>query len=188
MGFLDVLFGRSKPIEPNLDRLFGVPSAAVTLEAALGLAPTGTASVCVRAAEGKAFADVEREVRALLGTDGPPVEQVTDAYDYTWLVVRRDPGDLAGLVGDVHTVNVSLQDAGFGPFLLCTLIGFADGSDGRLGLVYLYKRGTFYPFVPLGGQRRDNAGELEIRGHLEGELPVESDLRRWFAVWGAPGL
>ncbi len=43
------------PSQPNLDALFSLPSAAITLEAATGLVPTGTGSVCFRAAEGRAF-------------------------------------------------------------------------------------------------------------------------------------
>ncbi|WP_423782934.1 PspA-associated protein PspAB [Ferrimicrobium acidiphilum] len=35
--------------------------------------------------------------------------------------------------------------------------------------VYLYKRGTFYPFVPVGHERRDNERELSLK-----------------AVWSAP--
>jgi hypothetical protein len=54
--------------------------------------------------------------------------------------------------------------------------------------VYLYKRGTFYPFAPQPGERRDNALELQIRGVLADDLKVEADLSRWFPVWGAPGL
>ncbi|MDX6255798.1 MAG: hypothetical protein QOJ11_2132, partial [Frankiales bacterium] len=33
-----------------------------------------------------------------------------------------------------------------------------------MALVYLYKRGTFYPFAPLPGEKRDNALELQLRG------------------------
>jgi hypothetical protein len=67
-------------------------------------------------------------------------------------------------------------------------VGF-DGPDGRpLGLVYLYKRGTFYPFAPAGDQRRDNALELQVRGLIGNDVPLEKDLDRWLAIWGAPGL
>ena len=34
----------------------------------------------------------------------------------------------------------------------------------------------------------DNLLELQVRDHLTGELPMEPDLQRWMAVWGAPGL
>ena len=68
------------------------------------------------------------------------------------------------------------------------MIGFADPSDRRLGLVYLYKQGTFYPFAPTGPQQRDNLLEIQTRDALSGELPIEKELSRWLAVWGAPGL
>ena len=192
MGFLDTLLGRTKPVQPNLDALFSLPSAAVTLEAASGLVPTGAASVCFRAAEGKAFADIENDVRELLAmgaaADTPPVEVSTDSYGFTWLLIRRPPDQVEALVTDVHAVNSSLADAGFGPQLLCSLVGFAGQRGSRLAIVYLYKRGTFYPFAPLRGETRDNALELQVRGAIEGDLKIESELTRWFPVWGAPGL
>jgi hypothetical protein len=95
---------------------------------------------------------------------------------------------MPGLVTDLHAVNATLQDHGFGPSLLCSLIGFRTPAGASLGLVYLYKRGTFYPFAPAGDQQRDNTLELQVRGQLANDLRVETDLARWFPVWGAPGL
>lgn len=189
MGFFDVLFGRSKPAKPDLDQLFALPTAAITLQAAMGFVPTGLGSVAFRAAEGRAFTETQNEVQALLDADrGPKVELTTDAYGYTWLLARHEPSDLSGLVTDIHAVNSSLQGAGFGPTLLCSLVGFADDTGRRLALVYRYKSGTFYPFAPQPGQRRDNALELQVRGTLADDLRVEPELDRWFPVWGAPGL
>ncbi|MEU4171722.1 hypothetical protein AB0F46_33185 [Streptomyces sp. NPDC026665] len=194
MGFLDILLGRSKPAAPDLDRLFGLPSAAVTLQAAAGFTPTGTGAVCFATVEGAAFADAHREVRDLLDADtgrtGSPVELARDEYGYSWLVSHRAPDDLPALVSDLHAVNTTLESTGFGPQLLCSVVAFEDGGKRRLGLVYLYKRGTFYPFVPLAGEgeRRDNALELQVKAALAGDLRIEQDLARWFPIWGAPGL
>jgi len=189
MGWLDRVLGRSTPPAPSLDAFFALPGAALTLESALGLRPTGIGSVCFRAAEGGATTATVTDVGALLQADGgPPVERSVDAFGFTWLLLRRDPTDVADLVTDLHAVNATLQDNGFGPALLCSLVGFADDAGRRAGLVYLYKRGTFYPFAALGGQKRDNAFELEVRSALGADLPVEADLGRWFPVWGAPGL
>ncbi|MGR6921711.1 PspA-associated protein PspAB [[Actinomadura] parvosata] len=185
MGWLDALLGRTKPVKPNLDALFALPSAAVTLQAATGLTPTGLGSVAFRAAEGGAFATAESDAKALLGER---VEESDDGYGYTWLLVRRSPEALGDLVTELHAVNSTLEGAGFGPSLLCSLVSFAAPDGRRLAVVYLYKRGTFYPFAPMAGQKRDNPLELQARGALEGELPLEKDLSRWFPVWGAPGL
>jgi len=189
MGFLDTLLGRSKPVKPDLDRLFALPTAALTLEAAAGFKPSGLGSVCFRAAEGGAFAALQKDVQELLDAgNGPKVEISTDSYGYTWLLCRREPEDISGLVTDLHAVNSSLEDAGFGPQLLCSLVGFTGPAAERLALVYLYKRGTFYPFAPRPGDKRDNALEIQARGAVGADLPVEEDLARWFPVWGAPGL
>lgn len=192
MGFLDVLLGRTKPVKPDLDQLFGLPSAAITLQAAIGLTPTGAGSVCFAAIEGGAFAQVQQEVRALLDADsqrgGTPVEFSHDSYGYSWLLSRRGPGDLPALVSDLHAVNTALQDSGFGPQLLCSLVTFHDAELRPLVLVYLYKRGTFYPFAPLPSHKRDNPLELQVKATLKDDLRVEEDLTRWFPLWGAPGL
>ncbi|WP_411079914.1 PspA-associated protein PspAB [Streptomyces sp. cmx-18-6] len=197
MGLLDVILGRSKPVRPDLDQLFAVPSAALTLQAATGLTPTGLGSVCFAGVEGGGFARLQEDVRELLDADtgrgGVPVEFSRDAYGYTWLLASHPADDTASLVNDLHAVNTLLQDGGFGPHLLCSLIGFRSGEGPEtrsLALVYLYKRGTFYPFAPLPGdaEKRDNQLELQVRGALGDDLRVEKDLSRWFPVWGAPGL
>ncbi|MER6915125.1 hypothetical protein ABT354_25900 [Streptomyces sp. NPDC000594] len=195
MGFLDALLGRTRPVRPDLDRLFGIPSAAITLQAGADLLPTGSGSVCFASVEGGAFATLRTEVQELLDADtgrgGVPVEFQRDAYGYSWLLVRQPAEDTASLVNDLHAVNTLLQEAGFGPQLLCSLVSFHETSGpGALALVYLYKRGTFYPFAPVPGaaERRDNALELTVRALLADDLPMESDLSRWFPVWGAPGL
>ncbi|MEU8619632.1 hypothetical protein [Streptomyces sp. NPDC048623] len=219
MGLLDSILGRSRPVRPDLDRLFGLPAAAITLQAGTGFVPAGSGSVCFAAVEGGAFARLKGEVRDLLdvevveapperdggagGGAGPgagpdaspgsyPVTYTSDAYGYTWITVRRPAEDLITLVNDLHAVNALLEEAGFGPNLLCSLTAFhAPGEAAReLALVYLYKRGTFYPFAPRAdrAETRDNALELQVRGLLAGDLAMEPDMERWFPVWGAPGL
>ena len=191
MGFLDTLLGRSKPVQPNLDRLFALPSAAVTLAAGTSFTATGVGSVCFRPMEGRAFSDVEDDVRQLLDSDAEktmPVEVTADSYGFTWMVIRQPPDQFESLVTDLHAVNSTLADNGFGPSLLCSLVTFRDPRQRHLAIVYLYKRGTFYPFVPLPGEKRDSALELQVKAAIEGELPLETDLGRWFPVWGAPGL
>lgn len=218
MGLLDALLGRSRPVRPDLDRLFALPAAAVTLEAGAGLLPTGVGSVCFASVEGGAFQQLRRDVRKLLDADvarggegvegggedaGVPVEFSQDEYGYTWLVARHRPSQLGELVGDLHAVNTLLEENGFGPQLLCSLAGFrsagpeeggaageAAGAARSLALVYLYKRGSFYPFAPRPGrgEQRDSALELQMRGLLTDDLPVEPDLGRWFPLWAAPGL
>ncbi|MFE3205128.1 PspA-associated protein PspAB [Embleya sp. NPDC055664] len=186
MGLFDSLFGRSRAVKPDLDQLFGLPSAAITLEAAVGFRPTGAGSVCFATVEGGTFDRVLRDLDELL--DG--VRSSRDDYGYTWLLAERPPEDTGSLVTDLHAINSALEDGGFGPQLLCSLAAFGHPDGRRLALVYLYKRGTFYPFAPVPGghEKRDSALELQVGAAVTDDLRLESDLSRWFPVWGAPGL
>lgn len=208
MGLLDTILGRTKPVRANLDALFALPSAAVTLATAAGLIPSGQAGVCWKPPAGQSVTDLQAEINQLLEmpddpmddqTEGatalttpgavPVMTQAEDAYGYRWLLLS-DP-NVEDLVTRVHVVNSTLSDAGWGPQLLCSVFGLVPGSDAGpavrpLYLVYLYKRGTFYPFAPNGKESRDTELELRIRAVLGADLPVEADLSRWFPLWDLP--
>ena len=190
MKWVDTILGRTKPKAANLDALFAVPGAAVTLEAALGMTPAGAAAVCFRPASAYDFAATCAEIAELLELSGKEtgstVTQSDDSYGYHWIVVHDD--DLSDLVTTVHMVNSSLAERGYENQLLASVFPFRGGTGGVTYLVYLFKRGTFYPFVPApgGGESRDNQAELQLQGTLSGEVPLETDLTRWFPIWGAP--
>ena len=216
MGLLDTLLGRTKPVRANLDALFALPSAAVTLQTAAGLLLSGSAGVCWKPPAGRPAEDVRREIAELLdipddatkappppagGGEGPSagdeegtagagtLTQAEDSYGYRWLLL--DDPDVDGLVTRVHLVNSTLEENGWGPQLLCSVFPLVPGPDadqgtGPLYLVYLYKRGTFYPFAPDGKEHRDNELELRIRAVVGADLPVETDLSRWFPLWDLP--
>jgi hypothetical protein len=184
---LDAMLGRSKRPRNNLDALFSLPTAAITLQTAADFTPTGAGAVCFRAAEGSAFAATQADIVALLDNDDDPdLEQHTDQFGFTWLVARQE--EMSALVTDLHAINTGLEAQGFGPSLLCSLVGFRDPSGRSIALVYLYKQGTFYPFAPKGGQQRDNLLEMQVRDLVKNDLPVEPELSRWMALWDAPGL
>ena len=86
--------------------------------------------------------------------------------------------------------SLTLADSPAGKKVRCSRCNttFTAPDGRRLALVYLYRRGTFYPFAPKGEHSRDNALELQVSAALEGELAVEPDKSRWFPVYGAPGL
>ena len=192
MGLLDSLLGRTKPPPANLDDLFAVPQAVLSLATA-GITATGSGAVCFRDVDGTSDDAVITEAELVIGTDTTATVALTDdAHGFRWLTVSRPSsaggGDATALVADLHAVNSSLVDAGFGASLLCSTINLTTTDGGPGALVYLFKQGTFYPFIPVAGRRRDNAVELQVKTVVEGDLPVEKALERWLAVWDAPGL
>jgi hypothetical protein len=187
VGLRDIFFGRKQLKEASPDRLFALSTARVTLEVELGLQPAGSAAVCFKPLSAGEFAAAERDLNELLDAaardSASEVSRTGDEYGYQWIVVR-DP-QLEDLVGTVHLITSELITKGFGPQLLASLFRFDDG-ERPVFLIYAYKRGAFYPFVPTGKDQRDNARELELKAKLEGELPFEEDLSRWFGMYDAP--
>lgn len=224
MGLLDSLLGRTKPVRPNLDALFSLPTAALTLESAAGLVLSGHAGVCWMPPAGRSAADVQKEIDELLelpddptpgdpptsgaapsgaapsgATAGSPtgapaatpgvLTQAEDTFGYRWLLL--DDADPSDLVSRVHLVNSLLAENGWGPQLLCSVFGIVPGpssdtTEHPFFLVYLFKRGSFYPFAPTGKERRDSELELRIRSMVGSDLPMEQDLSRWFPMWDLP--
>lgn len=166
---------RRKPAKPLLDGLTTLPAAAAALRDA-GLRPTGVGAVCVKPVEGGVV------------SGSASFEMTTDEFGYHWLTCRTSPDDLTRLVDELHRLVVAGEEAGFGPSLLCALVPFSDGDAPNVGLIYRFSRGTWYPFVPIGKDQRDNVRELDLRSRLGGHIDIERDLTRWAPVWGAPGL
>jgi hypothetical protein len=187
MGLRDVLFGRKKLAEPKEDKLFALTTAAVTLDTELNLKTAGAAAVAFKPQSSgefrSAFDDVDKLVGAVAQQCGSTVERKSDEYGFDWLVIH-DP-DLEDLVATVHTLASELTAQGFGSQLLAAEFKF-DGGAQPVYWIYGFKRGAFWPFVPIGDKQRDNALELELKAKLEGELPVEQDLTAWLALFDAP--
>jgi hypothetical protein len=189
VGLFDTLLGRTKPVKANLDALFALPTAALTLQSAGGLVTSGHAGVCWKPPSGQPNQDdLQAEVAQLVG-DG--FTQTQDSFGYGWLLLRKPALD--DLVTQAHMANTTLAEAGWGPSSCARSSASCPGpgppSDARaFSLVYLYKRGTFYPFAPVDSEkeRRDTELELRIRTMLGADLPVESDLARWFPMWDLP--
>lgn len=188
MGLGDVLFGRKKLKGADLDKLFALSTAAISLETETNLKPAGVAAVVFKPLSAGDFMRAESELDELLGVaaqeSGSRVRRRSDSFGFQWLVIHDR--DFEDLVTTTHLVSSELSDRGFGGQLLAALFAFRD-RERPVYLIYGYKRGTFWPFVPAGeGQERDNAEELRLKNVLEGELPIEPDLTRWLGLFEAP--
>jgi hypothetical protein len=185
-----MLFGRTRLKKANMDDLFALPTAQITLEADVGWKPAGRAGVCLKPVTSGTFAQVEAELRELVEIAardiGSVVDISTDEYGYRWLVLE-DP-DFEDLVTRVHLAGRELEEQGYGAQLLSAVFRFrrssAQSTPGYV--IYNYKRGNFYPFCPTGDKERDNSAELRVSALMEEELPMEKELERWFPVWDCP--
>jgi hypothetical protein len=187
MGLTDVLFGRKKLKKADERRLFAISTARITLETELGLKPSGSAAVIFKPLSAAEFVRAENEMQELLDTvaqgSHSRVERRGDEFGFEWLIIHDN--DFEELVASVHLVASELVAHGFGEQLLAAVFRFDNKVP--VYVIYGFKRGAFWPFIPKGeGKERDNAEELELKAKLEQELPMEQDLSRWFGVFDAP--
>ena len=188
MGLRDVLFGKKKLAEPAAERLFALVTAAITLQTELNLRTGGVGAVCFKPLSAAEFERAQTDIQQLLegvaAESASKLERSEDSFGYQWIVVRD--AQLEDQVTAVHAVASGLEEQGFGPQLLAAVFRF-DGGKYPVYLIYGYKRGAFWPFVPKGeAQDRDNATELELKAKLEKEMPIEPEITRWFGIFDAP--
>jgi hypothetical protein len=189
MGFLDPLLGRRKTKASAPDRLFAITTAYVSLEAEHGIATAGAAAIVFQSLPTGDFnqivADVEETVRGTGQETGTNVETKDDEFGYRWMILRDT--DLEDLAVGVNAVSDALEINGYKDRVLCAVFAFKDSNGAPLYLIYNYKRGSWYPFVPAAGDKQRNTErELQVKACLGTELPLEAELDRWFPLWGIP--
>jgi len=198
VGLRDVLTGRHTVKGPAPDRLFAISTAYVTLQAEHQIDPTGVAAIVFQALATSEFEaclrEMEEVVTATGGESGTKVSTQDDSYGYRWMVLRNSEGSpVEDLAVGINAVSSSIETAGHGERLLCAVFAFADAQKRKLYFIYNYKRGYWYPFVPVGGaagsnpsNERSTERELQLKAQMASELPIEPELERWFPLWGIP--
>jgi hypothetical protein len=210
VGLLDVILGRRKLPGPAPDRLFAISTAYVTFETELQITSRGAAGIVFHPLQTADFlsivSDMEEVVKATASDSATTVERSDDPYGYRWLILHGK--DFDQLVVGINAVSTALESGGYGDRVLCAVFSFEDERKRSIYWIYNYKRGYFYPFVPVSGtavrqgsasatqiageaspgdaQARDNERELVLKAQMGAELPVEPELERWFPLWGIP--
>ncbi len=188
MGILSVLFGRNRLRKSNRDKYFSIITAAFSLGGRTDLRLTDKAGIVFNPVESSFFESLDSELRDLLRISGRATgtryEIVDDGHGTRWVVL--DDRNFEDLVATIHLVGETITEHGFGDRLLAAVFGF-DYEGKKAYWIYNMKRGSFYPFVLAREKQRDNAAEMRLGALMEEEkIPVESDLERWYALWGMP--
>ncbi len=187
--FFDSLLGRTRPAPSKIERLFAMSTAQVSLETQLNMKADEHAGIVFKPVDSAYFDQASQDLNELLKIStkdtGTIFETRTDEFRFRWILLR-DP-QFEDLVATIHIISQTLVEQQFGEQLLSAAFRY-DTSDGRRTYwFYNYKRGAFYPFVPMGNRKeRDNALELRLSSAMEHELPMEKELERWYPMWDIP--
>ncbi len=193
MSIFDTLFGRQKPVPVGPERLFAMSTADITLETEQHLTPTGSVALCFKGIASGPFQEIQKDLEQLLQLTGRDdqmqIKPFADDFGYRWFIVTGK--DFQGLITALHVASQTLLEKGYGTQLLFAIFAFTSEQSGRVYWIYNYKRGTFYPFIPMVDskdtqRRRNNAEELRLAAAMKKEMPIEDETERWFAVWNLP--
>jgi hypothetical protein len=194
VGLRDILTGRHEVKGPAPDRLFAISTAYVALQSEHQIDPAGTAAIVFQALATSEFEstlkEMEEVVTATGGDSGTTVSTEDDTYGYRWMILRNPAAapSVEDLAVGINAVSSSIETAGYGERLLCAVFAFLDAKKRSIYFIYNYKRGYWYPFVPLPGdaQERSTERELQLKAQMDSEMPLEPELERWFPLWGIP--
>ncbi|MCJ7443369.1 MAG: hypothetical protein MUO26_02355 [Methanotrichaceae archaeon] len=188
MGLLDSVLGRTRVPEAKTDNLFAIATAAVTMEASLGLKSCQIAAICFKPMESSKYDSARNEIDDLLRLSTKETQTKykieKDEFGFLWVVLEDK--DFEDLVTTIHMISQILIDHGFGTQLLCAVYSFRN--EQKTYWVYSFKQGFFYPFVPLDNQKRNNSLEFRLKALMEKELPVEKDIEKWYPLWDLNSL
>ena len=164
--------------------LFGLSTAYITMEAELGYESAGAAALCFSEVDSTDFAETVGNVEDILEAGrietGTHASFVTDDHGYSWVVLEDD--DFEDLVTSVNFAADEFIEGGYGSRLLAALFGFT--KEGKnVYWIYSFRRGTFYPFAPRAGKKRDSSVEFKLESLLDGELEVEKEKEFWYPLW-----
>jgi hypothetical protein len=194
VGLRDILTGRHSVQGPAPDRLFAISTAYVTLQSEHQINPAGKAAIVFQALATSEFETTLREMEEVVtatgGESGTKVSSQDDSFGYRWMVLQNPGGapSVEDLAVGINAVSSSIETAGYGERLLCAVFAFEDARKQRVYFIYNYKRGYWYPFVPVASanNERSTERELQIKAQMASELPLEPELERWFPLWGIP--
>lgn len=173
---------------PADDAILAIAIAEPTLTATHQMFTTGKVGLTFKPDDNAFFSDLESEIRQLLDSGersaGTRYNLVTDEYGYRWIILADD--QFEDLAMAVYIVGQSFSEHGCRDQLLAAVFPFTyEGKEVQW--IYTYKRGTFYPFVPIPGtKRRDNETEIGLSEVVAEHLPIEKKLEQWYALWGVP--
>ena len=185
MGFRDRFFGRTAQRPPSTDNLAQIETAAPTFLSELDLLPSGQAGICLKPApapNGSGGDSLEASIDIPAG-----FQSAIDDLGFTWLIATNENfGELVQRVGALCEQVIQGESANR---LLCVVFGFVPRvlpGEGAVRMVFLPRRGTWYPFAPTSGSDRNSELELRTKSLVRCSLQIESDFAHWQALWDLP--
>lgn len=156
----------------------------------LGLTSENRSAVVFKPLETQEYLMAIDSIEQMLTFDprsaGAKLERKSDKFGYRWYMFKS--GNVDGLVGSVALVGEQLVTAKLSDQLLAAVFPFKSKRGKTVNLIFNYKNGGFYPFVPKDAtdQQRDTEYELELAPKLADYIVVDDKKANWYPMWDMP--
>lgn len=186
MGFLDSILVKTRLPEAKTDKLFSISTAAITLEANLGLKPDGAAAVCIKPMDSSRYEAARTEIEDLLKLSfketGTEHSIQKDEFNYVWIVLKDMEFD--DLVTNIQMISQILMEQGFGTQLLAAVYRFK--GESAVYWIYNFKLGSYYPFAPSGNQQRNTPLEFRLKSVMGADCRLKKTKPSGIPCGGCP--
>lgn len=195
------------------DAIFSLTSATMTIEEKMGLRFSGSAALCIKGIDGSLFQNTIKDCNDLLDVSKSEFKFVyrtfVDPYNYLWFIItsndtKSNPDNITNVAAGLSSIGDIIEENGFEEQILSAVFkySFEDKrsyiedniknylyNDKNLYLIYNYKTGKFYPYIPSFEndiQKRDTTREMQTLSILKNLVSVEIDITKWYPIKDMP--
>lgn len=170
-----------QPADP--DDLIALSRVSTAMETELGYEPAYEAGLVFSDISSIDFEKSLEEVKGVIHhqdqTENADLE-MKDVHGNQWIVVQDS--SVESLFANLQYGASAMESVEYDSRLLAAVAPFEKG-DRTAYVVYSFKRGKFYPFVPTTTNERDRPEENRIEALLREEIDVEEDVQYWYPLW-----
>lgn len=195
------------------DAIFSLTSATMSIEEKMGLRFSGSAALCIKGIDGSLFQNTIKDCNDLLDVSKSEFKFVyrtfVDPYNYLWFIItsndtKSNPDNITNVAAGLSSIGDIIEENGFEEQILSAVFkySFEDKrsyiedniknylyNDKNLYLIYNYKTGKFYPYIPSFEndiQKRDTTREMQTLSILKNLVSVEIDITKWYPIKDIP--
>jgi hypothetical protein len=170
-----------QPADP--EDLIALSRVSLEMETQLGYEPVNVGGIAFSDVDTQNFRDRLEEVKAVIHQDDLTEDAdllTKDTHGTQWIIVKdSNPESIAS---NLQYGTSAMESVDYSSRLLVVVVPF-EKENRTAYVVYSFKRGKFYPFVPDGLSNRDDSEEEKIAGLLRNVVDVEDDRSYWYPFW-----
>lgn len=186
--FIRTLFGTATEHEASKsadsEDLVALSRVSLALETNMGYEPAKEGGLAFSDIDSHDFDKALEEVKGVIHKDDERENanlNIEDIHGTQWIVIEDD--SVESLAANLQYGASAMNSVDYCSRLLAAVLPFEKENDNTAYIIYSFRRGKFYPFVPIDGSNRDTKTERKISVILDDEIDVEDDRNYWYPLW-----